>query len=1409
MSRIFISHNSADNKITEEIRLRLVAAGHTGVYVDFDPELGIPSGRDWEMELYRELRACQAMIVLCSKASIQSHWCFAEITHAKSVGKPVIPVRLDDCEIHSILTRLQIIDWTQDTEEAWKRLQRGLLGAGIDPRDSFAWDGTRPPYPGLLSFEPEDAAIFFGREQEIQEGLEILNLDRRSGGHRSLLVLGPSGSGKSSLVKAGLIPRLKRNQREWLVLDVIRPRGEPLRELQWTLQQAFKTIDPDRKSEIRIDDARGLCDMLDQLLRLSGNRDAKVLLVIDQAEELVSARDAGTEPEHDFTRLILESLEREDCPLHVVWTLRSDFLSEFQHNSWFRRLKSSNINLGPMDSEDLLEVIEGPAELAGIEFELGLAQKMISEARGRDALSLLAFTLRELYERFQSDGLLDTGEYEQLGGLNGALARKAKAAFDASELDSAGELELRRLFLSLVKLEQNGRYTRRPVMRDSVPAELDGAVERFVDNRLLVAGADDRGGTLEVAHEALFRAWNRLSNWLDQDRDYLLWNRRLDYAVQEWSEAGQARYLLMRGKSLVEANAHLREHHDEALNEQQQAFIKASRAAQQIRKISWSVASVSAVAILIAALFLGFMAHEEKNRVHATRVISLAASQDDPLLSALLILSLKEYKEPAYGVRVALETVQNNIPLDVMDQHTREVLSLACNPYDKQVVTASGDKTALIWDLDYPFEVKQLAGHQDSVNGAVFNSIGNRVATWSDDLSVRLWELDDEQPFKSRLVGCHADHVNSTQFSSDGRHLLTATDAGVIRIWDIRTRAGIDKTLVADCSVEQPGGGNFGLMVASLDTDDAAVLSASYSPDGEYVVAALDDGRALIWSAKNYRKLAVLKYHDRDVEHAEFSHKSNYLVTASDDGDAALWRLDGLAGVGEPENSEGPADLLQLGDPLMLTGHSEWITGIQFSPDDSRILTTSQDGNAILWNVAALFEGNQAAARVELSGHTEPLTHGEFSPDGRYVLTASDDNTVRVWDLERVTGGSQLDQFEEFAGHQDDVTDAVFCPDRHLIVSASYDTRVRLWDARGSSEPLLLARQPSSALDVKFSEKGNLVAAAFESQPARIWKENDNGEYVDLREVGIARSVDFSPAGNSSGDADVRYLLTVQDHPRYENGSLVNEWRVDGGGPQPFADTESYLSNALYSPDGESFVTTPDELEGFAQVWNKRGEPVRTLESHGEEIKHAEFDRSGTRVVTAAGLLARHGEWASAGPTIDLEGHDGWVEMAAFSPDGQEIATASIDRHVRVFQANGSSKPRSFPRHEGYVNSVTFGPLGQRLLAASQDGEARIWNKDGSGETIILKADDHGMNSAQFSPAGERIVTASEDGSVRIWRILWPDLLDYLDDSTRVCLSEEDRMDYLSEEEEVARERHQNCLEQKLETASNPKKNES
>ena len=186
MSRIFISHSSADNEITRDILQRLEDAGFENVFLDHDARKGITAGVDWENELYRELRACQAMIVVCSKDTMSSNWCFAEITHAKSKGIEVFPIKIDDCTFYNILGSRHGIDWTLDADDAWKRLQRGLLRAGIDPSNSFPWDSTRPPYCGLHSFEPEDAAIFFGREDEIQQGLQILNSQRRLDNTRSL-----------------------------------------------------------------------------------------------------------------------------------------------------------------------------------------------------------------------------------------------------------------------------------------------------------------------------------------------------------------------------------------------------------------------------------------------------------------------------------------------------------------------------------------------------------------------------------------------------------------------------------------------------------------------------------------------------------------------------------------------------------------------------------------------------------------------------------------------------------------------------------------------------------------------------------------------------------------------------------------------------------------------------------------------------------------------------------------------------------------------------------------------------------------------------------------------------------------------------------------------------------------------
>jgi len=236
VSAIFISHRSTDDAAAAELHSWLQSKGHRSVFLDFDPENGIPAGRNWEEELYRQIRTCWAVIVLCSAESMSSKWVFAEIMQARALGKHMLPVKIADCQIDSVISDRQVIDMTRNKEEAYERLWRGLLAVGVDPEDASDWDGARPPYPGLLSFEEEDVAVFFGRSDETTEGLDLLNRVRRQDSGDFVMVLGASGSGKSSLVRAGLVPRLRRDSERWLVLDPFRPR---VREVSGALSTAF------------------------------------------------------------------------------------------------------------------------------------------------------------------------------------------------------------------------------------------------------------------------------------------------------------------------------------------------------------------------------------------------------------------------------------------------------------------------------------------------------------------------------------------------------------------------------------------------------------------------------------------------------------------------------------------------------------------------------------------------------------------------------------------------------------------------------------------------------------------------------------------------------------------------------------------------------------------------------------------------------------------------------------------------------------------------------------------------------------------------------------------------------------------------------------------------------------------
>ena len=365
MSAIFISHSSHDHAPAADLALRLRTAGYQSLFLDFDPADGIPAGRNWERELYQALQQCRAVVVLCSPHSMASDWCFAEVTHARALGKAIFPIKIVDCELKPVLTDLQVLDLTQNHEQGYQGLWKGLRAAGLDPFDTFAWDTSRAPYPGLSAFQENDAGVFFGRDADIRAGLDVLNRLRRFGGSRLVALSGGSGSGKSSLVRAGIVPRLKRDKDGWLVLGPLRPRQDPFGELALALA-GMGGEDACSAQELR-DQLReklagpqptpaGLIAFLNHIRIHSGHRDATALLVIDQFEELLG--DAASPEADAFCAFLGALLETPENGLLILSTLRSDFLSDFLTHCAFRDQPAESLTVSSLGTSGLLRPLK-------------------------------------------------------------------------------------------------------------------------------------------------------------------------------------------------------------------------------------------------------------------------------------------------------------------------------------------------------------------------------------------------------------------------------------------------------------------------------------------------------------------------------------------------------------------------------------------------------------------------------------------------------------------------------------------------------------------------------------------------------------------------------------------------------------------------------------------------------------------------------------------------------------------------------------------------------------------------------------------------------------------------------------------------------------------------------------------
>ncbi|MDX9886534.1 TIR domain-containing protein [Thauera sp.] len=1194
MSGIFISHSSRDRQAAEEMAARLRAQGYQSLFLDFDPADGIPAGRDWEREIYARLRSCSGVVVLCSAHSMASDWCFAEITHARALGKHLFPVLIGECTLRPLLVDTQVVDLRADAEDGYARLWRGMRGAGLDPADSFAWERGRAPYPGLAPFQAADAAVYFGREQEQRRCLDTLAQMRRYGGERLLVVVGASGSGKSSLVRAGVLPRIARMP-DWRVLAPMRPLRQPDEELAHLLLPS---------QPAPADTPAALGAALASAFAAEPGRPA-VLLVVDQLEELVTT--SAPEAAARFVQALRAALAPEAGELYCLATLRADYVGALQAHPAWGALPFRQQPLAPMSASHFAEIITAPARVAGLELEDGLVEAVAHDTGSPDALPLLAFTLNRLWRDFGDDRRLTLDEYRaRFGGLEGAIRHEAEAVLGA--LAPAPEVlaALRQAFRQLVRVEPEGGYTRRAARWQDLPAAAHPLLEALVAARLLVSGQEEGGARmLEVAHEALFRAWDQLRRWLDEDRVFLLWRQHALAAAEAWQRAPADTGLLLRGGPLAEARRWQAERADE-LGETLRAYTDASAAAERRARLRRLGARGGLAVLVLASAALGAGFWQQQREAARQRIDSywsgaLAARDagDDALRAAHYLAraaDLGGHGPARDNALIAIGMLAGGVAL-------AGEITLPGAPDGVRLWTGAEGGAHVPDDVDG----RDARDARDGVDGRR-GELPSVLLAWRGREAI-VYDLADG---RQRARFEHPDAVADGLVLAGGA-VVTRDAGGGVWLWG----KGAPPRALAQGGVARIAGARDGRRLVGWGDDGVRRWDLPEGAPGGHLLAGralagaafVDGGGLLAWSAAG-------QFWRADAAGATVTWETACAprgVEVAADGRSAISFCDTALIRHDPA----------VGRVTARWNSPELIDGVRFDAEAGVVVSWSAGrGRLRVWQAA------DGAARIERPLDREgSLSRVLLLAGARRLVTAGADGWLETWNLEHgelaARGRHHLADAPVLAAASADGT---------RVLAWSQATGARLWDA-GTLTPLSLPLQhPGRVVGAALDEAGGAILTWADNGSVRLWRRQPALELT----APAAPGADAALPRAQAPDATLKARLDALGLHGYELLDTQGEYALLGAGPlvrrlgpgdrlsPPLALDEGARGGALL--DGERVV-----LWGASSVrlWDAvGGRPLSALLR--SDVLFPERGTIDDGLLTADALQARRWRWPLA-----------------------------------------------------------------------------------------------------------------------------------------------------------------------------------